>query len=203
MRLKDNIHICGQEYQLVRNVGALKGFQFRTYLVKRALDGKEYLAKITEDLKRALVEVRIHVHLKSMRYPDRYYAKMIAFDHESVVTRSQSRLRRKFSAILLNYLPSEKFEPLDQYLRSKPGIAAGPSVRKKLAGKLSRRVEKLHELGVSHGDLRPANIMVTVGRGGRTGVRIIDFGLARFANDKAIERDKVSLQRVMHRIAGN
>ncbi len=201
LRLGDSIHICGQDYQLTRNIGALRGFQFRTYLVKSGLDGKEYLAKVTQDLKRALVEVRAHIHLKNKRYPDRYYAKMIAFDHEAVVVRSQSQLRGKFAAILLAYLPPERFQPLDQYLQSKSAITVAPSVRKKLGGKLSRRISKLHELAISHGDLRPANIMVTVGRGGRTGVRVIDFGLSRFGDNQAIERDDRRLERVMHRIA--
>lgn len=180
LKVGDKIRICGEEYQLRKNLGARKGFQFRTWLIKNTLNKKEYVVKISKDCDKTLNELRILVYLKTKGYPKRYYAELVAFDYEAVHYRSN----HNFYAILLKYLPEEKFQPLDEYLKGR----VDKKRRKKLADKLRRRIRKLHELGVIHGDVRKANIMVTETKRG-VGLRLIDFGLSRFGNKEEIQKD--------------
>lgn len=41
-------------------------------------------------------------------------------------------------------------------------------------------LQHAHEKGVLHRDLKPSNVMLTRDRDGSTGIRVVDFGLARF-----------------------
>jgi serine/threonine protein kinase len=178
LRKKDKILISGEEYELIENLSRLRGFQFRTWKVKKGK--KEYVAKITSRAQRALREVRAYIFLKTKGYPERYYAEMIAFDYEAKHIKSG----RRFFAILLKYLPSQKFKPLDEYLKN----PISEKMRKRLAQKLRRRVEKLHELGMCHGDIRKENILVRKTKRG-IGLRLIDYGLSKFCDDKEKQKD--------------
>ncbi|GEM_PF-2745485 len=201
LKIGDKLIACGREYELIQNIGVMRGFQFRTYLVKAAVGGKQYVAKITEDRNRALAELKVHIFLNAKKYPERYYAKTVAFDHEAAMVRRGTGLRKKFAVLVLTYLPSERFQPLDQYLNRESDKPMGKHVARKLCDKLKRRIDKLHELGISHGDLKTANIMVTVGDGGRTGVRLIDFGCSTFEDESRIEKDNRQLKKVLDRVA--
>jgi len=191
LRIGDKILICGEEYQLIKNLYAQKGFQFRTWLVKNCSDNREYVAKITEYSDRALNELRIYVYLKTKGYPERYYAEMVAFDHEAKHIKSH----RNFYAILLKYLPEEKFQTLDEYLKS----CAEKKRRIRLAKKLRRRVDKLHDLGITHGDIREANIMVRETKRG-VGLRLIDFGLSKFGDEKGKLKDDNKVEAIIKKI---
>lgn len=200
LKLGDKLSICGHKYELIENIGSGRGSQFRTYLVRKTSDSSEYVAKVTQDLKRALIELKILIFLNTMKYPTRYYARMIAFDHEIEVYRGYRKLRRKFTANLLTYLTQEKYQALDEYLKGRLAKTPGRSIKQKIADKLVRRVDTLHQLGIAHCDLRLANIMVTVNQDGRTGVRVIDFGSAKFGDDEAIKQDSNSVQKIIKKI---
>jgi tRNA A-37 threonylcarbamoyl transferase component Bud32 len=187
----DKILICGEEYQLIKNLYALKGFQFRTWLVK-GVSNKKYVAKITEDPNKALNELRTYIYLKTKSYPERYYAEMIAFDHKALLVRSNDM---QFYILLLRYLPEEKFLSLDEYLKKNPA----KKQKERLANKLKRRVGKLHELGISHGDIREANIMVKETKRG-IGIRLIDFGLSKFGDQKAIRKDDKRVESLIRKL---
>ncbi len=187
----DKILICGEEYQLIKPLYALKGFQFRTWLVKNILNGREYVAKMTLDPDRALNELRTYIYLKTKGYPERYYAEMVAFDHKALHIKSGDT----FYSILLKYLPEERFQSLDEYLRR----GVDRKTRKRLADKLKRRVNKLHELGISHGDIRDANIMVRETKRG-VGLRLIDFGLSKFNDEREKQKDKERVEALAKKI---
>jgi tRNA A-37 threonylcarbamoyl transferase component Bud32 len=190
MRHGDKLVICGEEYSLVKNLAHLKGFQFRTWLVKNR-SGKKYVAKITEDLQRALNELRAYIYLKTKGYPERYYAEMVAFDHEAKHVRSGYN----FYAILLKYLPEEKFQTIDEYLRNLKNHRR----KRILAEKLRRRVDKLHKLNMAHGDIKEQNIMVRETKQG-IGLRLIDFGLSTFGDEEKIQKDKQAVEKIIEKI---
>jgi tRNA A-37 threonylcarbamoyl transferase component Bud32 len=189
MKSGDKLVICGEEYSLIKRLGHMTGFQFRTWLVKNR-SGKKYVAKITEDPKRALNELRAYIYLKTKGYPERYYAEMVAFDHEAKHVRSA----RNFYAILLKYLPEEKFRTLDEYLRNRRR-------KRVLAEKLRRRVDRLHGLNIAHGDIREQNIMVKETKRG-IGLRLIDFGLSTFGDEEKIRKDKQAVEKIIEKILG-
>lgn len=191
LRKGDKIVICGEDYKLIKNLYALKGFQFRTWLVADD-SNKNYVAKITDDPNKALNELRTYIYLKTKRYPERYYAEMVAFDHKALLIRSDDV---QFYVILLKYLPEEKFQLLDEFLKKKPA----KKQKQRLTDKLKRRVSKLHELGISHGDIREANIMVKETKRG-IGVRLIDFGLSKFADEKEILKDDKRVENLVKKI---
>jgi len=183
------IKICREEYELIKNLGALRGFQFRVWLLERLLDKKLYVAKLAQKKDRALTELKILFYLEKKAYPNRYYAKLEAFD-DCVIYKGE-----KFCAMLLKYLPDEgDFQPLDEYLNGRPLNKN----KRKIAEKLIRRIETLHSLSIIHGDIRKENIMVQVKKAsGRIGVRLIDFGLSKFADKEIISEETEKLYRLI------
>jgi serine/threonine protein kinase len=195
LKIGDKLRICGEDYRIIRNLYKLRGFRFRTYLVRRVSDKKDYVAKITQEPGRALNELRAYIYLKTKKYPGRYYAEIVAFDHEAQLIRNGNFLS-KFYVMLFKYLPERRFKLLSQYLKNKPSI----NQRKKLADKLERRVNRLHELRISHGDLREDNIMIEEKVSGRMGVRLIDFDLSKFGDEGHKNKDKKALKRILKKI---
>jgi len=196
LRKGEKIRICRENYTLIRNLYTRRGFQFRTWLVHRDHDGKKFVAKITDKPDRALRELRTIIYLKEHKYPERYYAELVYFDHQATIYRNNEEIR--FYALLLKYLPHDKFQSLDDFLKGNPDN----NTKRKIAGKLKRRVERLHKLKVSHGDIREANVMVGKTRKG-IGVRLIDFGLSDIGNQEKIGKDKKALERIIKRLTEN
>jgi serine/threonine protein kinase len=197
-KVGDKVIICGTKYELVQNISAQRGFQFRTWLVKDSSNQGRYVAKITDDRDKALNELRTYTYLKSERYPDRYYAEMLAFDHKAKLVRDDKPQKKAFNVILLKYLPSERFQGLDEYLKGDAEHEG--AIIEELVEKLRRRVEMLHELGVSHGDIRLANIMVEVTEDKNVTVKLIDLGLSSFGDEVAMARDNRQTERIAKRL---
>jgi eukaryotic-like serine/threonine-protein kinase len=64
-------------------------------------------------------------------------------------------------------------------------IPAAQAIR--FASQISDALDRAHRLGIVHSDLKPANIMIT-----RTGVKVLDFGLARLESSAASETGVVA-----------
>jgi len=190
----EKIRICGEEYKLISNLSPLRGFQFRTWLVQRVLDKKNFVAKITDKRERALRELRTIIYLKENKYPERYYAELVGFDHQATIRRNNEEIR--FYVLLLKYLSHEKFQSLDSFLK----CSMNDDMKRKIIAKLKRRVDRLHQLKVSHGDIREANIMVRKTAKGRIGVRLIDFGLSDINNQKDLEKDKRNIEKIIKKL---
>ena len=189
----DAISICERVYILIRRVGG--GCQFKTWLVERQDDGHSYVAKITTIQKRVLRELKAYLYLKMECYPERYYSEFVIFDYEAYVIRNHSRIGRKQSVILLKYLDHDRFNTLKNYLDEQSGQIFGKE-KNKIVGKIKRRVEELHALGVSHGDLHKDNIMIKISRKGSVTIRLIDFGSSCIQDDTNKQRDLKSLSRI-------
>jgi len=190
----EKIRIYGEEYKLLSNLSPLRGFQFRTWLVQRVLDKKKFVAKITDKPERALRELRTIIYLKENKYPERYYAELVGFDHQAKIRRNNEEIR--FYVLLLKYLPHERFQSLDSFLK----CSMNDDMKRKIIAKLKRRVDRLHQLKVSHGDIREANIMVRKTAKGRIGVRLIDFGLSDINNQKDLEKDKRNIEKIIKKL---
>jgi serine/threonine protein kinase len=182
----DLIKIWDEEYELIKNLAPLKGFQFRTWLVRNTTNGKEYVAKITRKRKRALNELRVYLCLKNRGYESRYYSEMRAFDHNTTVIKSDGRQYDGFWTILLQYLTWPKFQPLDDFIKN----CTDKKIIPKVVRKLRRRLDRLHECGVAHCDIREANVMVKT-TDETVGVRLIDFGLSKIGADEQSKRKDI------------
>lgn len=73
-------------------------------------------------------------------------------------------------------------------------------IKRKIIDKIKRRVNKLHELGISHGDLKEKNIMIKKTKKGNIGVRVIDFGLSDIGNKEKIAKDRKDLEKIIKKL---
>ena len=72
---------------------------------------------------------------------------------------------------------------LDQILRAGPLSVADAIV---VARQLAEAMAYAHERGVIHRDLKPANVLVAQGPDGRSIIKVLDFGLARFESGSSL-----------------
>src|SRR5260370_12564456 len=81
-----------------------------------------------------------------------------------------------------NYLVMEYIEgaPLKGPLPLDPAL--------KYAAQICDALDAAHKQGITHRDLKPANILVT-----KTGVKLLDFGLAKFEKPVAVAQETVSM----------
>ncbi len=180
--------VIGESRRLIRRLGALEGWQFRTWLARDQDTGRDVVVKITPYQERAEREAAVLIHLRFARYPWRYYAPLIGYD--------TVRYRRtRFYVLVLRYLSERRFTPLSAYLKR----GALPVPLPVLVEKLRRRLRTLHQFGVSHGDLKPGNIMLA--RHGKRGVsvRLIDFGLSTLnPSTQAKRKDSMALEEIIN-----
>jgi len=197
LRNKDTIQVTNNEYVLEERIPG--GFQFRTWLVRRKKDGKHFVAKATPELSRMAGEIRAYMFFASVvsDFPRRYHPKIEAFDHESNVIRRGKKIG-ELNVILLKYYPHYSYISLEKLLKDKNCTS---EVRKRIAGKLKRRIEKLHDLSLAHGDLHKGNIMVHKTENRRIGVLLIDFGSSRFRDRHALSKDERQLQNILRELA--
>lgn len=91
LQKNEKIIICGHKYELIENLSPLRGFQFRTWKVKKG--DKSFVTKITTEKDKALRELRTIIYLKTFKYPDRYYADLLLFNHEAKVVRENKEFK--------------------------------------------------------------------------------------------------------------
>lgn len=148
LRQGDEVLICRKRYVLVKRLGG--GFQSRTWLA-RDLDrsGKrhkdnECVVKMTKEHRLATSELRAYTYLEKNNFPERYYSELLAFDNKATAYRRRKR-GGSFYAIVLKKYDGSLRSLMDQLSKEE---------KKKIAGKIKRRVEKLHKVGMIHRDLR-------------------------------------------------
>ncbi len=95
--------------------------------------------------------------------------------HDNVVTIYQVGEENKIPFIAMEFL---KGVPLDQYLKEKGELEISQTIR--IAREIAEGLQAAHEVGLIHRDIKPANIWLEAPKGR---VKILDFGLAREAND--------------------
>src|SRR5205809_3778377 len=68
-------------------------------------------------------------------------------------------------------------EPLTELVRREGALSLARAAD--IAIQVAAAHQAAHDLGIVHRDLKPDNIMLTRGRDGRDGVKVVDFGLAK------------------------
>lgn len=192
--------ICGEKYKLVKNLSGLKNkaFQFRTWIAKslESADGKEYIIKLTNDPKKITSELRTYLYLERKGFPERYFSQLRYFDNDVKIVRNNKQIDDRFYALVL-----KKYDGSLEALKN----SLSSTMKDKLKRKLRRRVDKLHELGVIHGDLKEANILLRINNQKRVGVLLTDFTESKFLRDEAelekdVERENKKLRRILDRL---
>ena len=182
----------GAKRRLVRRLGSLEGWQFRTWLATDQATGRDVVVKITPHQERAEREAAVLLHLRFARYPRRYYAPLIGYD---TLTYRGAR----FYVLVLRYLSERRFKPLSSYLKS----GSLPVPIPVLVDKLRRRLRKLHQFKVGHGDIKAGNIMLAVHGKRGVSVRLIDFGLSTLnPSPQAKRKDTKDLERIIGALLG-
>ncbi|MEM1944820.1 MAG: lipopolysaccharide kinase InaA family protein [Nitrososphaerota archaeon] len=201
LRQGDEVLICRKRYVLLRRLGG--GFQFRTWLARdlgrsgRRHKGTERVVKMTTDHELATSELRAYTYLEKNNFPERYYSELLAFDNEATAYRRRKRVGRFYAIVLKKY---------DGSLRSLMGQLSKEE-KEKIARKIKKRVEKLHKVGMIHGDLREENILIRKRRKG-IGVLLTDFANSVLVTDarkqkvrKLLDREKEQVQRIVSRLS--
>jgi len=204
LREGDIIIICRKNYELIKSFSGPRGggFQFRTWLVKdlgisgRRERSKEYVIKATTKPRLVTSELKFYVYLAKRNFPDRYYSELLAFDNNAISYRRGKRIG-KFYVILL-----KRYDGSLESLRNKLTL----DEKEKVLRKLRKRVERLHNLGVIHGDLREANVLLRIKKKG-IGVLLTDFANSKFLRDlrspesrRLIEEENRKLDRMFSRL---
>lgn len=83
-------------------------------------------------------------------------------------------------------------ETLEQRLRRSGPLSAKEAIE--VFDQASRGVEHIHELGIVHQDLKPANIFMTVDGG----VKLLDFGVAKLMNDRRFDETGTMLGTLLY-----
>jgi eukaryotic-like serine/threonine-protein kinase len=108
----------------------------------------------------------------------------------SAATRVHGLLREEGAlCLVMEFLRGQDF---DEYLADieEQGRLIDPATLIEFLDPIAETLEKAHELGILHRDLKPGNIFIP-GRGGPGGVRLLDFGLSRSGSSAPITLDGV------------
>jgi serine/threonine-protein kinase len=107
-----------------------------------------------------------------------------AATHVYGLTREEGAL-----CLIMEFLRGQDF---DEYLADieEQGRLIDPATLIEFLDPIAETLDKAHELGILHRDLKPGNIFIP-GRGGPGGVRLLDFGLSRSGSSSPITLDGV------------
>ncbi|MEM3081391.1 MAG: lipopolysaccharide kinase InaA family protein [Nitrososphaerota archaeon] len=195
LHVGDEVLICRKRYVLVKRLSG--GFQFRTWLARdlgrsgKRHKGNECVVKMTTDHRLATSELKAYIYLEKNNFPERYYSEMLAFDNKATAYRQHKRVGR-FCAIVLKKYDGSLKSLTDQLSKKE---------KEKIARKIERRVEKLHKLGMIHGDLREENILIRKSRKG-IGVLLTDFAKSVLVTDARKQKVRKLLDREEKRVQG-
>ena len=155
-------------FKPVRELGA--GAYGLVRLFKRT-DGQEEIAVksircnvVVDDCSRLTRELNREVAFNQRAYPDNF-SELFEF-----MTRENDRLN------YINYhlMPYVKGETVDLLIPKSTCLHQLANMILKIA----QEVDRIHGVGIIHGDLNPRNIMIHCGENGAVVVRLIDFGLS-------------------------
>ncbi|MCP3962228.1 MAG: tetratricopeptide repeat protein [bacterium] len=94
------------------------------------------------------------------------------------------------------YLESEYTEggDLQAWAESRGGLAAMPMVtRLELVAQVADALAAAHSVGILHKDVKPANVLITVGHDGEPRARLTDFGVGLLADESLLPAVGVTL----------
>ena len=152
-----------------------------------------YRARILESFEPVAIKV-LHPHLlkddvKRTRF-QREAEMMMRFDHPNVVRFHEIvELPDGGLAFVMEYIEGDT---LEDWLASDAGKNCDEVTLAGLFVDVLRGLNNAHALGVIHRDLKPANILITE-QDGRHVAKIIDFGVARYADQPTPPEDRTKI----------
>jgi serine/threonine protein kinase len=144
--------------------------------------GRVYLARQT-DLGRQVVVKVMHEHIAAdAKFRDRFQREtlvMARFHHPCCVTLFDASLNDPNGpCIVMEYVKGVNLETL---LRKNGKFTAARVGR--IVGQLCEVLQAAHDEGIIHRDLKPANLMVVDPDTPRERIKVMDFGLAKLADE--------------------
>lgn len=142
--------------------------------------GAVYLAFDQRLSRKVALKVMLPKAAKNAQARDRFVrearaAAQISDDHVVAIHEADEYKGTPF--IALQYLEGS---PLDQFLKKKGNVSVDQAIR--IGMETALGLEAAHKLGLVHRDIKPANLWLEAPKGR---VKILDFGLARQANEDA------------------
>ncbi len=173
------------------------GDRFGSYLVNgfAGVGATSYVYRARQNDSFELVAIKVlHTHLieddvKRLRF-QREAQMMMQFSHPNVVKFHEIvEMPDDGLAFVMEYIEGDT---LEDWMQSEEGRGADEITLASLFVDVLRGLNHAHKFGVIHRDLKPANILITH-QNGRYVAKIIDFGVARFADQPVPPEDKAKI----------
>ncbi|EGR34252.1 protein kinase domain protein [Ichthyophthirius multifiliis] len=158
-----------EEFQLIRKLG--QGKYAKVYEVKRLDNKKIYAVKYLSKEKLATVE-------DSQKFLQNELKILRMLNHPNCIKIYETYEDEHGYYILQELLDSSKSLQCELTKFQNPQF--GYQVIRKIMQEMLKGLEYVHSLGIMHRDLKPQNIMFSQ----KQTVKVIDFGLAQFYNEK-------------------